>query len=175
MLSILQQIETRLVAVERIIIFSAVVLLTADLSLQVASRYALSAPLAYTIELSRVGLVWLVFVGSAHATYMSEHFAVAILIDRLRIPGKWVLEIVVDLLTVGFFSWLAYNGALLTIGNPQIYPALGISVAIAYAALPIGTAAMVFHSLMILVRLRAGYQRHLDGNADVAVELRGDE
>lgn len=151
-MGLLLRLEARLAAAERLVIFCTAVALIVTLTIQILNRYLLPMPLAFTVELVRVELVWFVFAGAAHATYLGEHFVLALLFDKARFPGKRGVAIAVDLAVILFFGWLAYYGLRLAIGNPQMYPALHMPVAISYIAVPIGAAAITFHFAVALLR-----------------------
>lgn len=148
------RIDGQLVRLERALIFGLMISLVVILTLQVLSRYVFNAPLAYTEEASRFGLIWLVFIGAAHAAYLNEHFVVRMLIDAIKFPGKFAYLILVDLLVILFFAGLLYYGADLAWRNPRIAPALNISFGWAYLALPTGSGLIIYHLLVALVRAR---------------------
>ena len=80
--------DDQLVRLERAVIFGLMIFLVVILTVQVLSRYVFNAPLDYTEEASRFGLIWLVFIGSAYAAYLNEHFVVRLLVDSIKFPGK---------------------------------------------------------------------------------------
>jgi TRAP-type C4-dicarboxylate transport system permease small subunit len=146
--------DDQLVRLERAVIFGLMIFLVVILTLQVLSRYVFDAPLDYTEEASRFGLIWLVFIGSAYAAYLNEHFVVRLLVDRIRFPGRTAYLILVDVVVILFFVGLIYYGAKLAWRNPRVEPALGLSMGWAYLAIPVGCSLMIFHMLVALVRVR---------------------
>ncbi len=146
--------DDQLVRQERAFIFGLMVFLVIILTLQVLSRYVFNAPLDYTEEASRFGLIWLVFIGSAYAAYLNEHFVVHLLVDSIKFPGRTAYLILVDVAVILFFAGLIYYGAKLAWRNPRIEPALNLSMGWAYLAIPVGCALMVYHLLVALVRVR---------------------
>lgn len=146
--------DDQLVRLERAIIFGLMILLVIILTIQVLSRYVFNAPLDYTEEASRFGLIWLVFIGSAYAAYLNEHFVVRMLVDSIKFPGRTAYLILVDVVVILFFAGLIYYGSKLAWKNPRVEPALGLSMGWAYLAIPVGCSLMVFHLLVALVRVR---------------------
>lgn len=151
----LMRIEQRLARLEEAAVFLILVGLLITLSLQVASRFLFKFPLDWTEELARVGLLWLVFIGSAVAARRAEHFAVELVMEKLDFPGKRQVAWLVQLVTIAFFltlavisAWASHFGAL------QTMPALNASVAWATAAIPVGCALMGVHFLGALLRGR---------------------
>ena len=152
MKSTLLQIERSLARLEEAAVFSLLVALVITLALQVASRFVFKFPLDWTEELARVGLMWLVFIGSAVAARRAEHFAVELFMEKVDFPGKHMVAWLVEVTVIGFFLMLALvAGEASHFGAVQTMPALGVSVAFATAAIPVGCALMAVHLLMTLV------------------------
>lgn len=147
-------IDDQLIRLERAAIFGLMIFLVIILTIQVLSRYVFNAPLDYTEEASRFGLIWLVFIGSAYAAYLNEHFVVQLLVDRIRFPGKGAYLVLVDIVVILFFVGLIYYGAKLAWKNPRIEPALNLSMGWAYLAIPVGCTLIVYHLAVALVRVR---------------------
>jgi len=154
MYSLLQRLNVGLVKTERGMIFSLMLFLVGILSVQVLSRFVFNAPIDYTEELSRFGLIWLVFIGAAHATHLNEHFIVTVVVDNIRFPGKAIYLFLVDLLVIVFFVGLIYYGAKLAWKNPRIEPALDLSMGWAYLAVPVGCSMALYHLVLTLYRAR---------------------
>lgn len=148
------RVDDQLVRLERAVIFGLMIFLVIILTIQVLSRYVFNAPLAYTEEASRFGLIWLVFIGSAYAAYLNEHFVVRLLVDSIKFPGKTAYLVFVDVVVILFFIGLIFYGAKLAWKNPRIEPALDLSMGWAYLAIPVGCTLMVYHLLVALVRAR---------------------
>jgi len=147
-------VDDRLIRLERALIFGLMIFLVIILTIQVLSRYVFNAPLDYTEEASRFGLIWLVFIGSAYAAYLNEHFVVTMLVDSIKFPGRTAYLILVDVVVILFFVGLIYYGAKMAWKNPRIEPALGLSMGWAYMAIPVGCSLMIYHLLVALVRVR---------------------
>ena len=135
--------------------FLILVGLVITLTLQVASRFLFKFPLDWTEELARVGLMWLVFIGSAVAARRAEHFAVELVMEKASFPGKHVVAWLIEIIVIGFFlaltvtaAWASHFGAL------QIMPALGASVVWATAAIPVGCALLSLHLIVALIARR---------------------
>jgi len=147
--------ERWLVHIEGVLIFCAFAGLVAIMLLQVFYRFILLEPLAFTEELSRICMIWLVFIGAARALYQAEHFIVDVLANTLPPHLRKIIGFFVDAIAVVFMLSLAYIGFRNTIfGSSQIMPALGISVAVQTIAMPLGFLMMLLHAGMFLVRRR---------------------
>ena len=146
-------VESALVCIEGAVVFAVLVTLLVTLALQVISRFMFELPIAWTEELARALQVWLVFVGAAIGMHRAEHFVVEIFMERCTFPGKMVLARAIDVLVVGFFCILAWSAAQVTLnGSGQTMPALGVSVAWAYSAIPVGCTLMAIHFAIAWVR-----------------------
>jgi TRAP-type C4-dicarboxylate transport system permease small subunit len=149
----LLRLEARIVALEEAVVFAVLVLLVVTLSLQVSSRFLFRFPLDWTEELGRVAQLWLVFIGAAVAARRAEHFVVELFMQRAAFPGKRIVARAVDVLVVGFFLLLAWVGAKTTVfGSIQELSTLGVSVAWAATAIPVGCLLMAFHFALAWIR-----------------------
>lgn len=145
--------EAAVVHLEEAVVFAVLVLLVATLGLQVLSRFVFEFPLGWTEELARVGQIWLVFIGAAVGARRAEHFVVELFMERVDFPGKQVVARTIDVIVVAFFCAIAVMAAQATFeGAGQELPTLGISIAWAYVAVPIGCLLMAFHFALAWVR-----------------------
>jgi TRAP-type C4-dicarboxylate transport system permease small subunit len=77
--------------------------------LQFFTRYALNDSLAWTEEIARYGLMWVVFIGGAVVTRRNSHIAVEIVSNLMKAgPVRSALLAMVDLVKLGFLGLLAY-------------------------------------------------------------------
>src|ERR1044071_3228340 len=77
--------------------------------LQFFTRYVLNDSLAWTEEIARYGLMWVVFIGGAMVTRRNSHIAVELLSNVMK-PGplRAALLAFVDLVKLAFIGLLAY-------------------------------------------------------------------
>ena len=77
--------------------------------LQFFTRYVLNDSLAWTEEIARYGLMWVVFIGGAMVTRRNTHIAVELLSNVMK-PGplRAALLAAVDVIKLGFLGLLAY-------------------------------------------------------------------
>jgi TRAP-type C4-dicarboxylate transport system permease small subunit len=76
--------------------------------LQFFTRYALNDSLAWTEEIAANCLVIVVFMGSVMCVRMGRHIAVDLLYNFLpRKPGR-VLEVAVDVISIGFYGYMSW-------------------------------------------------------------------
>jgi TRAP-type C4-dicarboxylate transport system permease small subunit len=76
--------------------------------LQFFTRYALNNSLAWTEEIAANLLVVIVFVGAAMCVRLARHIAVDLLYRFLSHPVGRVLQVIVDLICIGFFAYMSW-------------------------------------------------------------------
>ena len=83
--------------------------------LQFFTRYVLNDSLAWTEEIARYGLMWVVFIGGIMVTRRNTHIAVELLSNVMK-PGlaRSTLLALVDLIKLGFIGLLAYLSITIT-------------------------------------------------------------
>src|SRR5512143_3257737 len=83
--------------------------------LQFFTRYILNDSLAWTEEIARYGLMWIVFIGGAMVTRRNTHIAVELLSNVMK-PGtmRQVLLAAVDIIKLAFIAFLAYISITIT-------------------------------------------------------------
>src|SRR5438128_8224995 len=83
--------------------------------LQFFTRYVLNDSLAWTEEIARYALMWIVFIGGAMVTRRNTHIAVELLSNVMK-PGRLraVLLAFVDFVKLGFLGLLAFVSLTIT-------------------------------------------------------------
>ncbi len=113
--------------------------------IQVVMRYVFSNSLSWSEELARYVFIWQTWIGASYAVRRGRHLRIEVLSELLRGRAKVVLELVVLALWIFFGAVLFTKGYQMVsmIGRRhQISAAMGIPMAIPYAAIPAGALAM---------------------------------
>lgn len=132
----------------------------------VLSRYLLQHPSAWAEELCTYLFVWMVFIGASLALKRREHFAVDCFVERLSPRLKWSIGLLADILVFALSVLVLWYGILATRRAwPVVTPALEISRAIPYAAVPFGGLLMSIRSIEHLAE-RFGWMTPSDETAD---------
>jgi len=106
------------------------------------TRY-LGSPIIWSLEAAQALFVWLCFLAADITLQNFGHFSVSALADLLPVPARRLLDTfngVVVLALLAFLAWYGFNFTDMTSMRPL--PMLGVSEAIATAALPVGFALM---------------------------------
>ncbi|WP_027133490.1 TRAP transporter small permease [Geminicoccus roseus] len=153
MIERLTRAERWLVHLEGLLIFLAFAGLVIAMLLQVFFRFVLASPLDFTEELTRIFMIWLVFIGGARALYMAEHFIVDVLVNNLPGTLRTLVGYLVDAVVIVFIAMIAWIGFRHSLFGPrQVMPALGVTSSAQTIAMPIGFAMMFCHACMMLLR-----------------------
>src|SRR6185437_8597974 len=83
--------------------------------LQFFTRYVLNDSLAWTEEIARYGLMWVVFIGGIMVTRRNTHIAVELMSNLMKPgPARVALLIFVDVVKLLFLALLAYFSITIT-------------------------------------------------------------
>lgn len=108
---------------------------------QVISRFLLESPSVWTEVVTRIALIWCVFLSLSIAFRRGALVSVNLLHDTLNgTPKKWLRRFLL-LAQLGFLSLLTYVGTQMAWATRfQLMVALEIPMSYAYAAIPVGAA-----------------------------------
>jgi TRAP-type C4-dicarboxylate transport system permease small subunit len=125
--------------------------------LQVLVRFVLipaglGFPAAWTEELARYLLCWMVFIGAAYGCrkgqLMALDFAVSKLPGRLGQPARYLAL----LLCLGFFALLVKVGwSFVEFGRSETSPVMRAGMQWIYAAIPVGAALMIVNTIGLML------------------------
>jgi len=126
-------------------------------TLQVFSRLVIRHPLSWSEELATILFVWVTMVGSSLALKRGEHFAVELLHRKLSPALRRLARALVAVLVLVFSLILLVEGVRMTLLNVRVVtPAMEISRAIPFAAVPAGGLLMLVRSVEMLIRAARG-------------------
>ena len=126
--------------------------MTAVVILGVFMRYVMNDAYAWVEEVARYSMIWLSWLGGGLAIRRGAHIAVEFGIDALSPLMRAVTLFAGRVAIFGFLGVCIWFGADLTDRvSMQSTIALGISMQIPYASIPIGSALMVYHLLVVMI------------------------
>jgi TRAP-type C4-dicarboxylate transport system permease small subunit len=126
----------------------------------IVARYVLLISIPWTEELARYLMIWTGFVGFGVAYRKRELIAVRIFIDKLPLHLLRIAFFISDIACSIFLIIAVLYGIKLCLMNVnQVAPALRISMAIIYAAIPLGCClylVFVVESISSFLKTRKG-------------------
>jgi TRAP-type C4-dicarboxylate transport system permease small subunit len=132
--------------------------------IQVAARYLLASPPAWTEEAATLLFAWLVFVGASLALKRNEHFALDVVVVRLPGELQRAVRFGVLLLTLAFCFILIGYGTILTVDSLTVRTAvMEIPRAWLYASVPVGGVLMAVRTSEAIYRWFAAGRTAVDG------------
>lgn len=120
-------------------------------------RFVIESSLAFPDELIRYLFVWAIFLGSAIAFRRNVHAAIGVVVAHLPAVPKRVALLFATAASAFFFAVILSSSITITMrARPQISPALEVSMAWVYAAVPVGMAFLLVYAVeLFLVQWRA--------------------
>jgi TRAP-type C4-dicarboxylate transport system permease small subunit len=126
-------------------------LLVLDVVWQVVSRYIIGSPSTFTDELARFLLIWVSLLGAAYASGRHMHIAIDVFPNSLEPGARRRLELLVDVLVIGFVLLVPVIGGGMvvyyTFTYLQLTPTLQIPMAFVYLIGPISGLLIIFYKL----------------------------
>lgn len=124
---------------------------------QVITRFAFGEPSTWSEVITRSAMIWSVFLGAAPAFRYGSMISVDIIQHMLPPRLALTLQVTAHLLSVVFFAFLFWQGWAMTLRVVnQKLAALDVSIAWAYAALPVGAVFTIIAILGCTVRVLRG-------------------
>lgn len=119
--------------------------------LQVLSRYVLKAPFPWSQDVLRIAFAWMVFWGAAWCVKERGHLCVDALLSTFPKKMRTVVEIIINIVLLGFFLFLAVFGTKFAItGLTQTAPYLPIPMTLYYAAIPSAAVLMMYYMVQVI-------------------------
>jgi C4-dicarboxylate transporter, DctQ subunit len=132
---------------------------------QVILRFVFAAPVSWTDAAAQMLIVWMVHVGVALTMRTGALVSIDFLARALGGRPRILLEVCIALATLSFLGNLVWYGLeMVQRAQVQNHPALGISMAWGYAAVPVGAA---FSIVALCARLldRVASEEHTEHQA----------
>jgi TRAP-type transport system small permease protein len=124
---------------------------------QVFFRYVISISVSWTEEAARFLTVWSVFIGTAIALRTKSLIAVEVVVQLVPKKIEKIFRIIVLLLSMILLIYLIFLGSQLSMNAvEQDSTALGISMWIPYAAIPVGSFFAVLNVFVVIIEIITG-------------------
>lgn len=135
-------------------------------SIQVFARYIFSAGFTWTEELTRYGMIWMVFLGAAWIIFNSDHVKVTILEDAFKGQSRKILMIIQDIFGLIFVAAIFYfSFSQLSIAARGVSANTGISNVVQYMVFPISMILSAWGYITRIV-MRIGIKEDAEAQAD---------
>jgi C4-dicarboxylate transporter DctQ subunit len=123
---------------------------------QVLLRYFWNYTPDWSEELSRYLIVWTIFIGTAIGVRNNIHIGVDALLRLMPHSFKLTMEVILNVIGVVVslvLIWLSVLFIQETLEYEQLSPAMRISMAIPYSAMPVGLSFAVIHFIHDIIKL----------------------
>ena len=121
--------------------------------LQFFTRYVLNDSLAWTEEIARYGLMWVVFIGAAIVARKNTHIAVEVLLQFSPPGAARGLLAFVDALKLVFYGLLAYfSWTIVERMHHQRMTVIELPMSIVYGGIAVGCFLMLFRHIQVFWR-----------------------
>ena len=115
-------------------------------------RFVVQASLAFPDEMIRYLFVWAIFLGSAIAFRRNVHAAIGVIVAHMPAVLKRLALLFATAASAFFFAVIFLASITITMrARPQISPALEISMAWVYAAVPVGMAFLFVYAVELFI------------------------
>lgn len=123
--------------------------------LGVASRYVFGWGITWTEELSRYVMIWGALLAVSIGVFRREHIGFELLLMKLPHRAQKAARIGLDLIAIGFFSFLAVYGAAMTVEGANQYATIfGITMMVPFASVPVACGLSAFQCVVAMLRDR---------------------
>lgn len=141
----------------KILLFILLFISMLALALQVIFRFILNLPLGWSGELSRYLMIWMTFIGASLAVRKQRLIKLEVLLLTLSSRAKRFAGVLAGIISIFFYFILMYYGiSIMQTVQAQQSPALQISMAIPYSAIPVGAFLLICNTIASLVDSKKG-------------------
>jgi TRAP-type C4-dicarboxylate transport system permease small subunit len=149
MKSLIDNIYKALETVIRYMVLILLVLMVIIVFANVVTRYYLHFSLAWSEEVTRFMLVWLVFLGSFLAYINDEHLGLDILVKKMPPTLRKIVTLITNGLVIFALYAVLEGGYLMMVANfDWLSPAAEIPQGYVYIVIPICCGLMIFQTLL---------------------------
>ena len=134
----------------KIFLFILFAIMLAVLTMQVMARF-LQGSLSWSEELARYIMIWMTYIGAALAMREGKLISLSVMVQLLRLSerGVRIVNLVACVISCGFCALITYLSIeFLGVVVNQNSPAMGLSMAIPYAAIPVGCLLMFVNAIV---------------------------
>ena len=120
---------------------------------EVVERYFLHLGFTWTEEFSRYVMIWAALLAVSCGAFYREHIGLNLVKQLLPAKAARYLDIGLDLVSLGFFAYLAWYGIGMTKeGLTQFATIFGMTMVVPFAAVPVSSALTAFQIFASMFR-----------------------
>lgn len=150
-------VETAFVKANEVVVVAMAATMVVLVLVNVVCRYLLGFSVVWAEEVSQYLMVWVAFLGAGLALRQGRHVAVELLQDHIAAGTKRTLRWGILLAVLAFLICTTVLGVMFSwFAKDMETPVLNISMAIPYAAVPVGSLLAALHTLLIARSYVAG-------------------
>ncbi len=139
--------------IEKTVLTATIAAMTAVMIYQVVLRYIFKTGNSWSDEFVRYTFIFNVMLAAAIAVRRNSHLQIDVLVNLFSKRAKAVMTIIATAAGIAFLCILfSYSIALCEKAIPNISVGLHITMAIPYAAMPVGIVLMVLTSLEVILK-----------------------
>jgi len=157
---LLSRLNETLVVLLKVLLIVVFSILLVDVIWGVGSRYILGDQASWSEELARLMMVWLALLGAALASREDRHLGLDVLVRSWPTGASRIAEAVTHVAVILFallvMTWGGYHLVDQRFASGQTLPALKISKAWFYLALPVSGLLITLFSVEALIKLAGG-------------------
>ena len=133
-----------------VVLFAALLIIGA---LQIISRYFFDLPIVWADEASKYLFVYMSMIGAAYAVHLNKHVAADVVLTKLNSKGKWIIEFIIDLLSIFLFCALIYLAPkMISLSGTTISATLNIPMSYVYMSMLIGPVLMLYYKVVEMIK-----------------------
>lgn len=153
MLTLYSKFLDKLESVEKFVLAVSSFAMVVIITYQVVLRYCFNASNSWSEELTRYIFIYDVMIAAAMAVRKNSHLQVDVFINLMKPKMKAIFTIIATAIGVVFLVYLfMYTLTLCQASAVNISPGTGVSMAVAYAAMPIGAVLMILTSIEVILK-----------------------
>lgn len=154
--------------IEEIIVIFLLCVMTLILSLQVFCRFVLDLPLTWSEEAARYLFVWITFIGAGYGVKHHYHIEMEAVVRLFPKKSKVITQVITNSICIAAFSYIIPDSLKFVANQGQISSsAMGISMGLVFACIPIGVAILVVRLVIDTVHVVRGTEHR---NGEVVIE-----
>ncbi|UCF57317.1 MAG: TRAP transporter small permease [Deltaproteobacteria bacterium] len=149
----MEQIRILLDKISLTVAASLLVVLAVIVNLGVFCRYVLFAPLPWSEQIPKYAMIWMGFLGASTGISRDRHIGFDVLITRLPIRTKKIVELAGRFLIMFFLFFMTIWGVsfAFAVGFDSSAPMLRIPMFYLFLAVPVGGVFMILHLAMKII------------------------